>query len=126
MFAFNLAAMYSNTEIANLWFEAFNTRNINLLLSLYDDNAQHFSPKLLIALPHTQGFIKGKVAMHVWWQQAFDTIPGLHYQMITLITNPSHIFFEYIRQANDAADLRVGELLEVSEGLIVSSRVFHG
>ena len=32
-------------SIAYKWFEAFNNHNLEQLLSLYDDNAQHFSPK---------------------------------------------------------------------------------
>ncbi|HQV01128.1 MAG: nuclear transport factor 2 family protein [Bacteroidia bacterium] len=113
-------------EIAKQWFNAFNTKNTELLLSLYDDNAQHFSPKLLIARPETKGLVTGKAAMRDWWQQAFDTIKGLNYELLTLVTNEQHIFFEYIRHADDVADLRVGELLEIRNGLIVSSRVFHG
>jgi hypothetical protein len=33
-------------NIANLWFKAFNEQNLDDLLSLYDESAQHYSPKL--------------------------------------------------------------------------------
>ena len=36
----------NNKQIANKWFEAFNEHDLEKLLSLYDNNAQHYSPKL--------------------------------------------------------------------------------
>lgn len=36
-------------SIAFKWFEAFNNHNLEQLLSLYDDDAEHFSPKLKIS-----------------------------------------------------------------------------
>ena len=59
-------------QIAIKWFDAFNTKNLEKLLELYDDEAQHFSPKLKIRQPETNGLIIGKEAMRIWWQDAFD------------------------------------------------------
>ena len=53
-------------QIAIKWFDAFNTKNLEKLLALYDDEAQHFSPKLKIRKPETNGLIIGKEAMRVW------------------------------------------------------------
>lgn len=33
---------------------------------------------------------------------------------------------EYIRHVQGEEDLRVGEVLEIREGMIVASRVYHG
>ena len=35
-------------SIAFRWFEAFNNKQLEKLLSLYQDDAEHFSPKLKI------------------------------------------------------------------------------
>ena len=48
-----------NLSIAMLWFESFNAHNLEKLLSLYDDEAQHFSPKLKIRHPVTIGLVTG-------------------------------------------------------------------
>ena len=50
--------MMLNKEIAQKWFESFNQQDLELLLSLYDENAIHFSPKLLVKHPETEGLIK--------------------------------------------------------------------
>jgi len=52
-----------NKEIALSWFKAFNEHNLENLLSLYHDEAQHFSPKLKVRQPETKGLIQGKPAL---------------------------------------------------------------
>ena len=64
-----------NLSIAHLWFDAFNAHNLEKLLSLYDDEAQHYSPKLKIRQPETKGLVTGKDALHSWWKDSFDRLP---------------------------------------------------
>lgn len=113
-------------SIAFKWFEAFNKKELEKLLSLYDDDAQHFSPKLKIRQPETNGLIIGKEAMRVWWQDAFDRLPSLHYKVTSLTANGDRVFMEYVRQVTNEEDMLVAEVLEVREGKIIASRVYHG
>lgn len=115
-----------NKHIASTWFEAFNEHNLEKLLSLYDDKAQHYSPKLKIRQPETKGLIKGKDALRTWWQDAFDRLPSLQYEVIRLTADEEQVFMEYIRHVDGEEDLAVGEVLQVAHGLIVFSRVYHG
>jgi ketosteroid isomerase-like protein len=113
-------------HIATKWFAAFNEHNLENLLSLYDDNAQHFSPKLKIRMPETQGLIKGKQALREWWKDAFDRLPSLQYEVVKLTADDAQVFMEFIRHVNGEEDLSVGEVLQIENGLIVFSRVYHG
>ena len=113
-------------QIAIKWFDAFNTKNVEKLIELYDDEAQHFSPKLKTRQPETNGLIIGKEAMSVWWQDAFNRLPTLHYKVTSLTANTDRVFMEYIRQVEGEADMLVAEVLEIKEGKIVFSRVYHG
>lgn len=113
-------------SIAFRWFEAFNNKELEKLLSLYDDEAQHFSPKLKIRQPETDGLVIGKEAMRAWWQDAFNRLPSLHYKVTSLTANSDRVFMEYIRQVTDEEDMLVAEVLEVRHGKIISSRVYHG
>lgn len=115
-----------NQAIAIKWFEAFNIHNLEQLLILYDDNAEHFSPKLKIRKPETLGLIKGKNELRIWWQDAFDRLPTLHYKVTTLTANDDRVFMEYIRQVESEEDMLVAEVLEIRDGKIVFSRVYHG
>ncbi len=116
----------ANKHIATIWFEAFNEHNLEKLLSLYDDTAQHYSPKLKARLPETKGLIKGKDALRSWWQDAFDRLPTLRYEVIKLTADEEQVFMEYIRHVEGEEDLSVGEVLQIENGLIVFSRVYHG
>lgn len=115
-----------NEFIAQQWFAAFNAHDLEKLLSLYDDSAEHFSPKLKIRRPETNGLVTGKEALRDWWQDAFDRLPTLHYKTTSLTSNEQRVFMEYIRQVDGEEDMRVAEVLEIVDGKIIASRVYHG
>jgi hypothetical protein len=116
----------TNEEIAHKWFEAFNEHHLENLLSLYHENAKHFSPKLKIRLPETKGLIIGKDALRTWWKDAFLRLPNLHYSVTSLTANNQRVFMEYIRQVPNEDDMLVAEVLEIENGKIIASRVYHG
>lgn len=115
-----------NLSMAHKWFAAFNEHNLDSLLSLYDEDAEHFSPKLKIRKPETNGLVKGKKALHDWWESAFESIPTLHYRVTSLTANSDRVFMEYVRSVKDEADMLVAEVLDIKDGKIVFSRVYHG
>jgi len=107
------------------WIESFNSKNLDSLLSLYNNNAEHFSPKLKIRKPETNGLIKGKEQLRNWWKDAFERLPELHYQVNYSIADDKSVFVEYLRTTPGEDDLIVGEVLFFENGLIVKSKVFH-
>jgi ketosteroid isomerase-like protein len=115
-----------NLHIAHTWFDAFNEHDLEKLLALYDDAAEHYSPKLRIRMPETGGLVKGKAALRDWWQDAFDRLPTLNYAYTTLTANEHRVFMEYIRRVDGEPDMLVAEVLEIKDGVIVASRVYHG
>lgn len=116
----------ANKDIALQWFAAFNAHDLEALLALYADDAEHFSPKLKLRHPETNGLITGKDALRSWWRDAFERLPSLNYEVVKLTADEEQVFMEYIRHVPGEEDLRVGEVLEVRDGLIVASRVYHG
>lgn len=115
-----------NLSIAHKWFDAFNNHNLEQLLSLYDEDAEHFSPKLKIKKPETNGLVKGKPALYDWWQSAFESIPTLHYRVTSLTADADRVFMEYVRTVENESEMLVAEVLEIKECKIVFSRVYHG
>ena len=111
--------------IAQQWFDAFNAHNLEQLLALYNDAAQHYSPKLKLRQPETQGLIKGKDALRKWWRDSFDRLPSLKYVPARFIADDANIFMEYTRYVDGEESMTVGEVLEINAGLIVASRVYH-
>ncbi|HEX8563648.1 MAG TPA: nuclear transport factor 2 family protein [Flavobacterium sp.] len=113
-------------SIAFKWFDAFNSHNLEQLLSLYDDEAEHYSPKLKIRQPDSNGLVRGKQALREWWKDAFERLPSLHYKVTSLTANGDRVFMEYIRQVEGEEAMLVAEVLEVKETKIIASRVYHG
>lgn len=112
-----------NKQITYDWIRAFNEQNLQNLLALYHHDAEHFSPKLKTLQPESNGFIKGKPAMKAWWADAFERLPSLQYVLVNLIVDDKQVFMEYLRKVEGEAEMKVGEVLEIEEGLIVKSRV---
>jgi ketosteroid isomerase-like protein len=115
-----------NLTIARAWLAAFNARRLDDLLALYDDAAVHTSPKLRDKRPETKGQVRGKPALRSWWQDAFDRLPGLRYEELSLTAGGERVWMEYLRRLPGEPDMPVAEVLEVEHGKIVASRVYHG
>ena len=113
-------------DIASQWLAAFNEQELEKLLSLYHDDAIHYSPKLRIQNPETNGLIQGKSALRDWWKPAFERLQPLHYELKFLTANNERVFMEYTRTVSDEQPLQVAEVLDIEHGLIVASRVYHG
>ncbi len=117
--------MHSLHQIAHKWFDAFNAHDIEMLLALYDEDAEHYSPKLKVRQPETNGLIKGKPALRAWWTDAFTRLPQLHYEVLQLTANDNRVFMEYIRRVPGEEDMQVGEVLVIENEKIIASRVYH-
>lgn len=115
----------STISIAQSWFDAFNQHDLEKLLALYADHAQHYSPKLKLRQPETQGLITGKDALRSWWQDSFERLPSLRYEPTRFIADDERVFMEYTRYVDGEDSMTVGEVLEIKDGLIVASRVYH-
>lgn len=115
-----------NTQIAEQWFAAFNAHDLEALLALYANDAQHFSPKLKIRQPETEGWVKGKNALRRWWQDSFGRLPTLQYIPTSFTANNERVIMEYIRKVSGEADMLIAEVLEIKDTLIAGSRVYHG
>lgn len=118
--------MTLSETIANQWLDAFNAHDLDKLLALYAPQAKHFSPKLLARKPETEGLVVGVEAMREWWEDALLRLPQLHYKPVSITGNEQRVFMEYIRQVGTEPDMAVAEMLQIENGKIVFSRVYHG
>jgi ketosteroid isomerase-like protein len=119
-------SIQQNETISKAWITAFNEKDLEALLSLYCNDALHFSPKLKVRLPETNGLIKGKNAMENWWKDAFERLPTLHYDLTNMVVTEHTVVIEYVRKVDHEEDILIAEFLEIEKGLIVKSRVYHG
>lgn len=113
-------------QIAKTWLACFERRDLDGLLALYADDATHTSPKIRVRHPETGGLLRGKPAMRAWWQDSFDRLPSMSYVPTAITADSERVVFEYVRKVDGEPDMPVAEILEVRDGTIVASRVFHG
>jgi hypothetical protein len=69
--------------------------------------------------------IVGRDALRAWWRDSFDRLPTLRYEPTRYIADEGSVFMEYTRTVAGEADMTVGEVLEIRDGLITASRVYH-
>ncbi|MBI5493700.1 MAG: nuclear transport factor 2 family protein [Deltaproteobacteria bacterium] len=123
-------ALHGGTPLqamARAWLAAFNARDLEGLLRLYADHAVHTSPKLRARDPATGGKVRGKAALRGWFADAFERLPGLHYEPLHLTAQGHRVFLEYRRTVPGEAPYVVAEVLVTgNDGLIAESFVFHG
>lgn len=115
-----------NREIAEAWMRAFNAYDVDALVALYAEDATHTSPKIRALHPETAGLLVGKAALAKWWKDSNARIPSLRYEAVAYTADDQRVFMEYLRHAPNEAPLPVAEVLEVRDGRIVASRVYHG
>jgi ketosteroid isomerase-like protein len=113
--------------LARAWLAAFNGRDLEGLLALYEADAVHTSPKLRAKDPRTNGEIRGVLALRAWWSDAMARLPGLRYEERHLTAMADRVFMEYLRTNPGEEPYMVAEVLVVSEsGKIRASHVYHG
>ena len=83
------------------------------------------APKLKLRQPETRGLISGKAALRAWWADSFERLPTLRYEPTQFIADEVKVFMEYTRYVDGEEPMTVGEVLEISNGLIIASRVYH-
>ncbi len=113
----------TNFKITKNWIEAFNEHDIEKLLSLYHEDADHYSPKLKVLQPETKGVIKGKEAMRKWWGDSFKRFPELNYELVSLTVNNEYVMMIYKRRVKTEEETEVKEMLHIIDGAIISSAV---
>jgi len=113
-------------QIARLWLAAFNAHNVKALVRLYEPNAVHCSPKLRAARPETGGRVVGRAALGKWWQDAFDRLPALQYELKSITADRQRAIIIYNRILPGEPTVAVAESFEIRGGLIAASQVFHG
>lgn len=113
-------------KIALSWLACFERRDLDGLLALYAEDATHTSPKIRVRHPETGGVLRGKASMRAWWADSFERLPSMKYVPTSITADTSRVYMEYVREVAGEADMPVAEVLDVKDGLIVASRVFHG
>lgn len=109
------------------WLEGWNTRNIDLLMAHYADDAVFVSPSVLVRQRGSSGKVEGKPAIRELYQRALDSFPDLRFELEDVIERPYGVIVIYRKLGVFAEEpgLTV-EVFETSGGLIRHNVVYWG
>jgi ketosteroid isomerase-like protein len=108
--------------LGRTWVEAWNARDLERVLTLYDEAAVMTSDRIPALGFEASGTVRGKDALRAYWSKALGLLPELHFTLIDLFVSPDSVVVFY---ANERGK-KICEYLRVNDkGLIVQGSANH-
>lgn len=82
-------------EFAREWIEAWNSHDLERILSHYTDDFEMTSPVIVRVVGEPSGTLRGKVAVGAYWRKALELNPGLRFELITVLRGVRSIVLYY-------------------------------
>ncbi|MFT3800719.1 MAG: nuclear transport factor 2 family protein [Burkholderiaceae bacterium] len=79
------------------WIAAWNSHDLDRILSHYSDDFQFSSPFIAIVANEPSGILRGSEAVRAYWRRALDRRPELHFELISLLVGVTSIVIHYGR-----------------------------
>lgn len=72
----------NHQEFAQQWVSAWNSHDLEDILSHYSEDIEITTPMIATATGGTESSLKGKEAVYEYWKKALDKFPDLHFDLI--------------------------------------------
>ena len=107
-------------DFADEWLQAWNSHDLDRILSHYSDDIRFRSRK---AIPLTgDGLIRGKRALRAYWQRALDNQPDLHFRIDRVYRGHEMLVIAYRNQK----DVQAAETLCFGpDGTVIEASACH-
>ncbi len=104
------------------WVAAWNARDLDRVLTLYDDDFEMTSEVIIRLGLAASGTLRGKSTIRQYWQKALTLLPDLHFDLIDTFVSPDSVvvFYQNERGMKICEYLRVG-----ADGRIVQGSANH-
>ena len=80
---------------ATEWVEAWNTHNLDEVLSHYSDEFEMSSPYISQIALEPSGKLKGKSAVREYWRSALERMPALHFSLLKVLVGVESVTIYY-------------------------------
>ncbi|GAM10899.1 snoaL-like domain protein [Geobacter sp. OR-1] len=77
------------------WIDAWNSRDLERVLSHYSDDFEMHSPVIIQVAGEPSGRLKGKDAVSAYWAKALGLIPDLHFEPVATLIGVDSITLYY-------------------------------
>ncbi|HEY9760657.1 MAG TPA: nuclear transport factor 2 family protein [Oculatellaceae cyanobacterium] len=123
-------SIMESQRIYEQWHEAVVHRDLDKIMSLYDDNASLESPLVWTVLKeNNSGVLRGKTAICDFFAMGFRSPEnglGRWYRTGLFFSNGHQLTWEYPRETPDGDQIDLVEVMDISNGRIVHHRVYWG
>jgi ketosteroid isomerase-like protein len=82
-------------ELFRRWIDAWNGRDLEQVLKLYDDDSEMVSPVIVGLGINTNGRITGKGRLRAYWSTALQGHPDLKFKVLEVLASPDSIVVRY-------------------------------
>lgn len=82
-------------EFAQEWVEAWNSHDVERVLSHYTDNFEMSSPFIVGFTGEPSGTLKGKARVGAYWKAALQRISNLRFELLDVFTGVNSITIYY-------------------------------
>lgn len=78
------------------WIAAWNSHDLDRILSFYRDDVVFSSPVLAMLLPETDGHLQGRTSLRAYWERALVLRPDLNFELIRVMTGVARCVVHYL------------------------------
>lgn len=106
-------------RFAEAWLNGWNNKDIEAIMQHYADNIIFSSPFILKANINSTGTIRGKNDLKVYFAQALEKNPDLHFELVDTMVGSNSITLIYKRKGTMLAAevMLLNEKGEIAEGM---------
>lgn len=77
------------------WIDAWNSHDLDRILSHYSDDVEVTTPMIKVAMRINDGTVRGKDAARQYWRAALQKVPDLHFELVESTQSVSSIALYY-------------------------------
>ena len=110
-------------EFANEWIGAWNSHDLERILSHYTDDFEMSSPLIIQLMNEPSGTLKGKENIRRYWQKGLERNPQLHFELSDVLIGANSLTILY----RNHKGIQVAEVLVFNdEGKAFSASAHYG
>jgi len=83
------------TTFAREWIEAWNTHDLDRVLSHYAEDFQMSSPFIAVVTGEASGTLTGKERVAAYWRAALERMPDLRFELEGVLTGADSVVIVY-------------------------------
>jgi ketosteroid isomerase-like protein len=87
------------------WIDAWNSHDLDRILSHYTDDFEMSSPLIVQIMGEPTGTLKGKAAIREYWAKALARIPDLRFEVEDVLAGASSVVIRYRGHRGSAAEV---------------------